>query len=294
MNNKIKLLTSGVLLCIGSNAFAELYISPVVREPSTITFTNDLPAQVKPAYVPATVSAPFVSAAPVQSVSSPAPLAAPVQSVSLPAPSAAPISGVVNPAPLPAPTPVVQTQKSNPLFGKNVPLRIAAANLTPSKSWNANIEEGLDDRLVSWANAANYTEAFAQIERNAGIYVTINPLDATVGIAKTKSMADLLSKRSPNVYVIKSGLSLRKNLEAWAKQANWTVQYQDGLAADYDGLSSATLTVPFEGKGGAADMLLKGTWDKKVPLMGRFKTGNRTLVVSEKGFERVNKLDPKY
>lgn len=279
MNNKIKLLTSGVLLCIGSNAFAELYISPVVREPSTITVINDSPAQVKSAYVPATVSAPFVPAAPVQSVPSPAPMAAP-------------IAGVVNSAPLPSPA--VQTQKSNPLFGKNVPLRIAAANLTPSKSWNANIEEGLDDRLVSWANAANYTEAFSQIERGSGIYVTINPLDSTVGIARTKSMADLLSKRNPNVYVIKSGLSLRKNLEAWAKQANWTVQYQAGLAADYDGLSPATLTVPFEGKGGAADMLLKGTWDKNVPLMGRFKTGNRTLVVSEKGFERVNKLDPKY
>lgn len=282
MNNKIKLLTSGVLLCIGGNAVAELYISPVVREPSSITVTNDRPVmQQAPSVAQAPVSSvPFVPS----SVASPAPLpVAPIVGSSAIAPVVQKISA---PAPLPS--------KSNALFGKSVPLAIAAANLTPSKYWTVNIEEGLNDKLVSWENASNYTEAFSQIERSGGINVTINAQETTVGIARTKSMADLLSKRSPNVYQIKSSLSLRKNLEAWAAKANWTVQYQEGLVADYDGLSNATLAVPFEGEGGAADQLLKGTWDKDVPLIGKFKTGNRTLLITIKGYERVNKLEPKY
>jgi hypothetical protein len=281
MNNKMKLLTSGVLLCIGGNAVAELYISPVVREPSSITVTNDRPVMQQQAPSIAQASVPFV---PSSSVPSPAPLpAAPIVG----SPATVP---VVQKTFVPAPSP----SKSNALFGKSVPLAIAAANLTPSKYWTVNIEEGLNDKLVSWENASGYVEAFSQIEKSGGINVTINAQETTVGIARTKSMADLLSKRSPNVYQIKSSLSLRKNLEAWAAKANWHVQYQEGLVADYDGLASATLTVPFEGEGGAVDQLLKGTWDKDVPLMGKFKTGNRTLLITIKGYERVNKLEPKY
>lgn len=277
MNNKMKLLASGVLLCVGSNAMAELYISPVVREPSAIIITNDKPViQQAPSIAPA-VSAPYVSSGP-----SPAPFTA-----------AAPISTSVAPAPVSPSVPVVQSARPS-LFGKSVPLSIAATNLAPTKYWTVNIEEGLKDKLVSWDNASNYTEAFSQIENRAGVSITINQAETSIGIARTKSMADMMAKRSPNIYVIKSNLSLRKNLEAWAAKANWTVQYQEGLVADYDGLAPATLTVPFEGPNGAADQLLKGTWDKNVPLKGKFKSGNRTLLITEKGYERVNKLDSKY
>ena len=271
MNNKIKLMASGVLLCFGSNSFAELYISPIVREPSKITITNEAPAEAHPAVVLA-----------------PSPTA-PVQGTA--SSSIVANTKVTKPVSSPA---VVEAKKTNGLFGKSVPLQIAAANLVPSKYWTVNIEEGINDRFVSWENAANYQEAFSQIEKSGNIFVTVNSSETSVGLARTKSMADILAKRNPNVYVIKPELSLRKNLEAWASKAGWTVRYQDGLKADYDGLSVATLTVPFEGKGGAADQLLKGTWDKNVPLMGQFKSGNRTLVVLEKGYQRVNALESKY
>jgi hypothetical protein len=193
---------------------------------------------------------------------------------------------------VPAVTAPAVVKKAPGLFGKSVPLKIAANNLVPIKSWVVNIEAGLESKLVSWADAANYEDAFNQIERTSGVRITINKNESAIGIANGEQMANNLAKRSPNIYTIKTNLSLRKNLEAWAEKANWTVVYQDGLTADYDGLNNTTLTVPFEGPGGAADILLQSTWNKNVALMGRFKTGNRTLFVEERGFDRVNKLNP--
>ncbi|MFK4132042.1 hypothetical protein ACI2KR_07065 [Pseudomonas luteola] len=296
MKTKLSLMAAAVMAVIGTNASAELYVSPIVEDSSSISIVNDAPVPAAQSRVVRPYVAPV---APAKALTAPTP--APAQAAVVAAPAATPALSTPSPVSTAAPivvtraasleTPKAEVKKTQGLFGRSVPLKIAANNLTPNKSWIVNIENGLDTKLVSWSNASNYEDAFGQIERSSGIHITINKAESSIGIAFTDKMANNLAKRSPNIYVINPNLSLRKNLEAWAAKANWTVVYDNGLSADYDGMNSATLTVPFEGPGGAADLLLKGTWDKTVPLMGRFKTGNRTLFVQERGFDRVNKLE---
>jgi hypothetical protein len=293
MNTKLTLLASSLLMLVGTSAFAELYVSPIVNEASSISIINDnpsaAPVQSTGAPYPAKVFTPEtgVMQSPGFKVTTLNP-ATVKQSPNVSGSTSTPISVT----PLAVSPQVVVAKKSPGLFGKMVPLRIAANNLVPNKQWTVNIEGGLEDRKVSWSDAANYEDAFTQIERSSGLHVVLNKNESAVGIANTEQMANNLAKRSPNIYVINQTLSLRKNLEAWASKANWTIVYQEGLSADYDSLNPATLTVPFEGPGGAADILLQSTSNKKVALMGRFKSGNRTLYVEERGFDRANKLNP--
>ncbi|MDU8351238.1 hypothetical protein RYA05_04915 [Pseudomonas syringae pv. actinidiae] len=278
MRSKIKIIASGLMLCAGSSAYAELYVSPIVRE-SSVSIVSDAPAPVQQQVMPSS----YAVSKPLSVV----PMAKPVASVNpAPAVASAPIAAV-------APAPIVNVAaKAAGLFGKSVPLSIAAKNLAPTKYWIVNIEDGLGNRMVSWKDADGYADAFRQIERTGSVSVTINNAETAIGIGSSKKMADAMAKRNPSVYTIDVRKSLRKNLEAWAAQNNWTVAYQEGLTADYEDLGHATLFLPFEGKDGAADQLLKGTWDKKVKLECVFKTGNRTLYIKEKGFDRVNKLEP--
>lgn len=280
MRSTIKIIASGLMLCAGSSAYAELYVSPIVREPSTISIVSDSPVSAQQQALPSS----YAVAKPLSVV----PLAQPVAAVN--------VATTIAPTPIPSvvPAPVAPTAapKAAGLSGKSVPLSIAAKNLAPTKYWTVNIEEGLGNRMVSWKNADGYVDAFHQIERTGSVNVTINTSETAIGIGSSKKMADAMAKRNPSVYSIDVRKSLRKNLEAWAAQNNWTVAYQEGLTADYEDLGHATLFLPFEGKDGAADQLLKGTWDKKVKLECVFKTGNRTLYVKEKGFDRVNKLEP--
>lgn len=266
------------MLCAGSSAYAELYVSPIVREPSSIAIINDAPEPTQQAAPSSVVSRPVAPAQTLQ----------PAAAISV-APTAPPSPASLQSAP---PAQALIATKAPGLFGKSVPLSIAAKNLAPTKFWTINIEDGLGNRLVSWKDANGYVDAFNQIERSGSVSVTINNQETAIGIGTSRQMANALAKRSPAVYTIDVHKSLRQNLEAWAAKSNWTVAYQEGLSADYEDLGHATLFVPFEGQNGAADQLLRGTKDKKIPLVGVFKTGNRTLFIKEKGFDRVNKLEP--
>jgi hypothetical protein len=297
MKTKLTILASSLMMLAGGNACAELYISPIVSEGSSIHVMDDAPRAAQPVYSPSPsqqggygpVAAP--ASTPGFKVTTYGAAQSPV--APSPAPSASPVVAVQAPAvSVATPAPVVVQKKAPGLYGKAVPLKIAANNLVPNRNWVVNIEAGQEMKKVSWSDAANYEEAFNQIERSSGLHITVNKNESAVGIAISEQMANNLAKRSPNIYTIKTNLSLRKNLEAWAAKANWNIVYQDGLTADYDGLNPTTLTVPFEGAGGAADVLLQSTWNKKVALMGRFKSGNRTLYIEERGFDRANKLDP--
>jgi hypothetical protein len=264
MARKLNLLTAALfgVACSGV-AQAELYISPVVRD----SVTYQKPAE--PAVATPTVAS--KSFAPASSV--PVPVPAPAQ------------AKVVGNSTVHGPFEMEGAKKQGLMsYGKNVPLFAALDNLVPnSKSWSIVFEPGTENTPVSWKDAADWRGALDQISKNHRLVIAINDQGKRISVSRTAELAKKLAQPGSQVWTLKAGKSLRENLNDWAKQAGWQIDWSN-TDIDYPIDHTATLVGAFGGKDGVIDRILVATADRQTPLMGRFYKGNNVVVITEAGY----------
>lgn len=266
MARKLKLLTAALISATCANAaYAELYISPVVRD--SVTYQQPA-APVAPAALKA------------------APVPVPVQA---PAPSPVPASTVVGNSTVHGSFEMKDEKKAGMMsFGKNVPLFAAMENLVPqSKTWSIVFEPGTENIPVSWRDAADWRAALTQISKNNHLVIAINDGGKRISVSRTAQLAKQLAQPGTQVWSLQAGKSLRENLDAWAKKAGWQVDWSK-TEANYPVDHSANLVGYFAGKGGVVDKLMSATQGRDVPLTAKFYRGNNVVVISEAGYSPEN------
>ena len=265
MARKLNLLMAALISATCANAaYAELYISPVVRD----SVTYQQPASpVAPAAV--------LKAAP-------APTSVPVQ-------APAPAPAVVGNSTVHGSFEMKDEKKVGVMsFGKNVPLFAAMENLVPqSKTWSIVFEPGTENMPVSWRDAADWRAALTQISKNNHLVIAINDGAKRISVSRTAELAKQLAQPGTQVWSLQSGKSLRENLDAWAKKAGWQVDWSK-TDANYPVDHSANLVGYFAGKGGVVDKLMSATQGRDVPLTAKFYRGNNVVVISEAGYSPEN------
>lgn len=267
MPRRLTLLAASLMgLTVSHVALAELYISPVLR--NTVSYSHSTPAQ-KP--LPATPASAHPATAP-----------APVASLPAAAPAPATIKGksTVHGA-----FEMKAEQKKGSLFGKNVPLFVALENLVPnSKSWTIVFQPGTENIPVSWKDATTWRDAVVQISKSNRLMIAINESSKRISVARTAEMAKRLAQPGQDVWQLSTQLSLRGNLEAWAKKSGWKVDWGN-TQIDYPVDHSATLVGNFAGRGGVVDRVLNATASREVPLTAKFYRGNNVVVIQEDGYK---------
>lgn len=270
MAHKISMLAGALAAAlVAQSVSAELYISPVLRH-------NVAPAPVA-APVPVAAPAP-ANVAPVAAQPSPSAVEA-AKRVAQAKAEAVPVK------------PAEKIEKKAPdLFGKDVPVKAAMAQLVP-RDWTVTYEPGVENIKVSWRDADGWRAAVDQIGGNSSLNIHKNDAVKHIGVARSLSMASDLAKPGYLVWDLKKGVSLRSNLDQWAQRAGWKVDWSQ-TDADYPNEHGAQLVGPFTGAGGVVDRLLSATSHRDVPLIAKFYTQNRVVVILEDGYQPEKALRP--
>ena len=168
-------------------------------------------------------------------------------------------------------------------YGRNVPLFVAMENIVP-KDWMVNPEEGLTNRVVNWEGGNTWETVLRSIADQNGLVIVINQNERAVGVSVNPDIAKNLAMRVPQVWQLKSGLSLRENLSVWAKRAGWSLDWDSKLKIDYPITHDAVLTGPFAGSNGVVDKVLSSLRNEQKPLTAVFFMQNRVMKVREAGY----------
>lgn len=258
MRTTARVATIAVLLGASGAAFAELYVSPVVR--SSVTMD-----------APSAPSAPAASQAEGGDGATPAASAASVRSIS----GRQAETGEFL---------MRESEETNVMkFGKNVPLFVALENLVP-KDWTVKLEEGLEKQPVSWSGGDDWKGVLGAIASGNDLKLAMNEGDKRLALARNEEAATNLAARAPVVWALKPSVSMRDNLQAWAAQAGWSLDWS--VDVDYPIEHAAKFNGAFEGEGGVVDQLLQGTAENTYPLSAVFYSGNKVLRVVEGGFRQ--------
>lgn len=179
-------------------------------------------------------------------------------------------------------------QDANPFkYGNNIPLPVALENIVPVQGgWAINIDDGLESKLVSWEGGSTWESVLRSIAEQNNLEIAIDPREKAVGVSLVREIARHLASRTPRVWRVTKELSLRKNIDSWAGQAGWTLEWDPSLSVDYVITHDAIITGPFEGEGGAIDQLLSSLEQKSVPLTAQFYTQNHVVRVVEAGYRQ--------
>ena len=266
MPRRLTLLAASLMgLTVSNVALAELYISPLLR--NTVTYSPSAPAaQPAPAPAPAASPAPAPVAA--------KPVAAPSAQASIKGNST--VHGDFE---------MKAEPKKGSLFGRNVPLFVALENLVPNaKSWSIVFQPGTENLPVSWKDATDWRDAVVQISKGSRLMIAINESAKRISVARNADMAKRLAQPGQDVWQLNTQLSLRGNLEAWAKKAGWKVDWGN-TQIDYPVDHSATLVGSFAGRGGVVDRVLSATAGREVPLTAKFYRGNNVVLIQEDGYK---------
>ncbi len=271
MPRRLTLLAASLMgLTVSNVALAELYISPVLR--NTVTYSPSISA-TQPAASPVAAPAPAPVSAPVSAQPVAAP-AAPVAQASIKGNST--VHGEFE---------MKAEPKKGNLFGRNVPLFVALENLVPNaKSWSIVFQPGTENLPVSWKDATDWRDAVVQISKSSRLMIAINESAKRISVARSADMAKRLAQPGQDVWQLNTQLSLRGNLEAWAKKAGWKVDWGT-TQIDYPVDHSATLVGNFAGRGGVVDRVLSATAGREVPLTAKFYRGNNVVVIQEDGYK---------
>lgn len=185
-----------------------------------------------------------------------------------------------------------EAQKEIMQYGKNVPLFVAIEKIIPnSSSWVIHYDDGVSNVPVSWDGGDHWSSVLELIEKNSGIYITINESERAIGASRNNVKSQYLAHKVSQVWELDTDLSLRDNVSAWAKEAGWTISWQEGLNIDFPILNKAVLHGPFEGKDGVLDKLLRSVSNYKQPLVADFYEMNSVALIKESGYKQgvINK-----
>lgn len=185
---------------------------------------------------------------------------------------------------------------------KDVSLITALKQIVP-QGWRAKRAGGLDVNLpVTWrGNARPWTEVLHEVARSHGFTalvdwsrqeVTVAPAQFMAGQAEgfrsSSSMTALPSVPVPRSWDLVPTLTLRENIEAWAKSAGWSVSW---AGVDYPVTTKVTVTGAFEDESaGPLVQLAKAYSSAEQPLTFTFYT-NRVVRVENSTYKQVNVHD---
>lgn len=170
-------------------------------------------------------------------------------------------------------------------FGKNVPMFVALEHMVPSSSWDVHIEDGLENKAVSWEGGQSWEGVLKAIESANDVYIVVNQQEMTVGVGSTYKIADGMAHKTPRVWKLVAGMSLRDNLINWGSQAGWKVAWRQDLP-DYPVDHSVVLIGDFAGEDGVVDRIFAALAQREVPLTAKFYTGNQVVEIVDAGYEQ--------
>ncbi|MDA0146191.1 hypothetical protein OCT63_18350 [Vibrio sp. RW] len=174
-------------------------------------------------------------------------------------------------------------------FNHSLPAHELLNGLAP-KGWRVNLGPGVSNHQIYWEPAVNWRTAIMKLQKlNQGIYFAVNEQDRVIAASKSREQLTHLQTRNPNLWVLSSKLSLRKNLLAWNQQSDIEIIWS--AEDDFPVLSNSVLVGDLTGKGGVLDRVLQGTLKSEAPLWvsyspeigaARILPGGSTEKVSQK------------
>lgn len=175
-------------------------------------------------------------------------------------------------------------------FGSNVPLFVALENIVPnSKSWNINIDDGLENIAVSWDGGDSWEGALKALEEQNKLSIAINHEDMSIGLSRTSDVAIALASRQKLLWRMEMGKSLRENIASWAGEAGWELYWdQEVSLVDFPVVADAAFKGTLIGAGGVIDRVIRTT--KEVPLVADFYHGNKVIHIHKAGYEQEVKF----
>jgi hypothetical protein len=108
--------------------------------------------------------------------------------------------------------------------------------------------------------------------------VALNKEDKVIAVALDSLEAQALAQKSPRVFYVLKGQTLKHTINRWAKQSDWTMEWD--LKRDYTMVAPATIFGEFSTQGGSLDQLLGTLRHLDQPLKAQF-TRNKLVVIRE-------------
>lgn len=175
-------------------------------------------------------------------------------------------------------------------YGSNVPLFVALEYLIPgSEAWKVNLDDGIENRVISWNGGSSWESALTAIADQNGLSIVMNSKENAIGVSQFREVAVALAAINPEVWQLIPSRTLKENLDAWSKQAGWSLSWDENLRVDYPITQKATLLGPFAGEGGAVDRLLAVFRNEPIALAGTFYIQNRVMRITEAGYRKESK-----
>ncbi len=173
-------------------------------------------------------------------------------------------------------------------YGQNVPLFVAVEKIVPNASdWYINIDEGLPNSTVNWEGGDTWEEVLQVLADQNNISISVNREERAIGISKNSKLAVYLAMRVPQVWRLSTDKTLRENLDLWAKRAGWRLEWDEKrLDIDFPVNHSAVLVGDFIGEDGVISRLLASLKGSERPLRAEFYTANNVLLITEAGFQQ--------
>lgn len=212
------------------------------------------------------------------------------------------------------------TQKGTPLasapikgWAHDVALVDALQQIVPD-GWTARKVGAVDiHQSVSWKGGKSWTGVLDDLASTYGLDIVVNWNTHTVSVAKgTASAPDLTSIKTlhgtttvstdgirmttvtstkpigsvalAQTWVLSKRLSLRENIEAWAKTAGWTVSWG---AVDYPIVADVTLSGPIDADNGPIATVMKAYEDADQPLVARVSEANHVIRVENRDYQQA-------
>lgn len=185
-------------------------------------------------------------------------------------------------------------------LAKDVPLVTALKQIVP-EGWRAKRAGNLDvNRLVSWrAQGRSWPEVLQElaVSNNFNVLIDWNKQEVTVAPAeftasstegfRSSGTTTVVAPASRNWDMIPT-LTLRENIEAWAKSAGWSVSW---AGADYQVSNKVSVVGAFEDEaGGPLAQIAKAYSRSEQPLTFTFYTNN-VVRVENSTYRQVNVND---
>lgn len=210
------------------------------------------------------------------------------------------------------------TQKGTPLasapikgWAHDVALIDALQQIVPD-GWTARKIGAVDtQQMVSWKGGKTWTGVLDEIASIYGLDIVVNWDTHTVSVAKgTPSAAPAVktlhgtttlsadgirmttvtttkpigSAAPTQTWVLSKRLTLRENIEAWAKTAGWTVSWG---AVDYPIVADVTLSGPIDADNGPIATVMKAYEDADQPLVARVSEANHVIRVENRDYQQA-------
>lgn len=170
-------------------------------------------------------------------------------------------------------------------FGRDVPLKVALDNVIPlDEDYIIHIEEGLEDKNVSWEGGDSWELVLDKIAEANDIFIFINKDEKAIGVSKSERLAPHYAHKISHIWKIDKSMSLRGNLASWASKAGWRLAWDKDLHVDYPIQFDGVVVGGFHGQDGVVAKILQAFADRKVSLKAVFFKQNKVLLIKQAGF----------